>query len=579
MKKWIYVAVPMVLLLGLIFWRFQVKAADAAANGAGGGMTAGGAGGRPGGGSGGSGGSGGGAGGGAGGGQRAGGGSGGGPGGMSRTPTVQVAVAAPGEIDSMLDTVGSVESPNKAQIAPKSTGRIESIEVREGDRVQAGTVLVRLNSSDVDAQIAQRQSEVASARARLAQAKIGENPNSVSIQGQYDQQRALVSSAEIELRQAKTNQDALVTSANNDVTAAESRVRTADSQVSSAMASLDRDRASLANAEAKWNRAKSLLEKGYISLQSAEDTRTAMEVAKGTVKVSENAVSAARQNLISAQASLNSSKEQLGVIKRKTQTDIANANTKLIQARSSFKSAGANRSNTGAYREQIAALQASVRASEAQLRQAYVDKSETILRSPIAGIITERKADIGSLASPGSPVLVVQSLAQVFIRASFPVESVGKVFVGQGADITIDALPGKTFHGLVRNVNGAADPVNRQITLLIKLDNEGNLLKPGMFGHVKIVTGAVKAKIVVPREAVRLAKEGATVAVIGEDMKATIKPVKVGVQNDKMAEILEGVEPGEKVVILSVDPVREGQTVQFPKAGGGKEGAQGRPKQ
>ncbi len=126
MKKWIYVGVPMVLLLGLIFWRFQVKAADAAANGAGGGMTAGGAGARPGG-------SGGGSGGAAGGGQRAGGGSGGGPGGMSRTPTVQVAVAAPGEIDSMLDTVGSVESPNKAQIAPKSTGRIDSIEVREGD--------------------------------------------------------------------------------------------------------------------------------------------------------------------------------------------------------------------------------------------------------------------------------------------------------------------------------------------------------------------------------------------------------------------------------------------------------------
>lgn len=569
MKKWIYIGVPLLLLMGLIFWRFQMKAQDAAqggAGGTGGGMSAGGSGARGGGSSGGS----------SGGGQRG----GGGPGGMSRTPTVQVAVAGPAEIDSMLDTVGSVESPNKAQIAPKSTGRIDSIEVREGDRVQAGTVLVRLNSSDVDAQIAQRQSEVASARARLAQAKIGENPNSVSLQGQFEQQRAAVTSAEIELRQATTNQDALVTSARNDVTAAESRLRTADSQVSSAVAALERDQASLANAEAKWNRAKALLEKGYISLQSAEDTRTAMEVAKGTVKVSENAVAAAKQNLVSAQALLNSAKEQLGVIRRKTQTDIANANTKLVQAKSNLRTAGANKSQTGAYKEQISALQASVRASEAQLRQAYVDKAETVLRSPIAGIVTERRADIGSLASPGSPVLVVQSLAQVFIRASFPVESVGKVFVGQAADITIDALPGKTFHGLVRNVNGAADPVNRQIILLIKLDNEGGVLRPGMFGHVKIVTGAVRAKIVVPREAIRLSKEGASVAVIGDDMKASIKPVKTGVQNDKMVEILEGIEPGEKVVILSVDPVREGQTVQFPKAGGGKGDAEkGRPKQ
>jgi RND family efflux transporter MFP subunit len=498
---------------------------------------------------------------------------------MARTPTVDVVLANGGEIESIIETVGSLESPNKANIAPRSTGRLEFLQVREGDRVSAGQVLVRIDPSDIEGQVASARSAVAEARARLAQAQLGQGPSQAGIIGQIEQHTAAVTSARADYEQVKQNLDSQIAVAQSDVTDNEAQVRSAESQVTSAEAALARDQSNLENAKSRRTRVEDLFKDGFVSLQAVEDARTAVKAQEGVVKVTAAQLNAAKQNVLSANAQLDSAKKQLDIVKRKGKADIAASKARLDQANANLKVANANKAQNPAYRENLEALRQSVKAAEAQLSSAESRRAETELRAPISGIVTERTADVGSLASPGQPVLVVQAIESLFVRTSLPLDAVSKVFTGQQAKIKIDAFAGQSFTGRISNVNAAADPQSRQITALIKIANQGGLLKPGMFAHVNIVTGKVRADIAIPREALTVTPRGVTIAVIDDENKAHIREVKIGVQSDTMAEVLEGVKVGEKVVVLTFDPLREGQAVQLPGQrpnGQGGQGGEGR---
>lgn len=495
-----------------------------------------------------------------------------------RTATVQVLPATSSTIETVIETVGSIETPNKALISPKTTGRIESITVREGDKVTQGQVLVKIDPSELEGEIAQRRSAVAEARSRYAQAQLGQNSSSVAVSSEIEQQRAVVTTSDADYKQIRSNYESVVTAAKASVTDAESTLRSSESSVKSALAELARDNANLENALSRLRRVESLLADGFISVQEVENARTAAEVQRANINVSQNKVESARQDVISAQAKLVAAKEQLGATERKGQADIIAARARLTQAQANLRVAQANTSQNSAYRQNLAALSASVQAAEAQLAQSVARQSETQLRSPIDGIVTERNADVGSLASPGSPVLAVQSVGWLFVRSSLPIETSGSIFVGQRVNISIDAVPNTTFPGTISNVNPAADPNSRQFGVLVRLNNSEGKLRPGMFGKLKIVTQSVNASVTIPREALNESPDGkVTVSVVGEDMVVSVREVTLGVQNDKVAEVRSGVKLGEKVVVLAYDSLKDGQKVQLPKAPGeGRQNGQDR---
>src|SRR5438034_9648196 len=129
MKRWILVLVPLLLLGALIGWRLHEKTVAAAAQSQ---MRT----------------------------AR-----------MKAAPVVAVAAAQVRDIVPTFEAVGGIEAPFNVKIACKATGRIEFLEVREGDRVTQGQVLVRIDPSEIQAQVGQQQAAVAGAESRLAQAK------------------------------------------------------------------------------------------------------------------------------------------------------------------------------------------------------------------------------------------------------------------------------------------------------------------------------------------------------------------------------------------------------------------------
>jgi multidrug efflux pump subunit AcrA (membrane-fusion protein) len=169
---------------------------------------------------------------------------------MKAPPPVLYGVARVQDIVRSVDSVGSVEAPLSVKIAAKVTGRIDSLQANEGDRVTAGQVLARIDPTQVEAQVRQAQAALAQEQYKLAQAKITQNPTDVSVVSQVNVQEAAVRSAQ----------------------------------------------ANLANAQRKLDRVQGLYDKGFVAAQDVDDTRTAVGVQQAVLDQARASLEYAKAN-------------------------------------------------------------------------------------------------------------------------------------------------------------------------------------------------------------------------------------------------------------------------------------------
>jgi HlyD family secretion protein len=527
MKRWLYVLIPLLALGGLIGWRLKVKRAEAAAQTK---MR------------------------------------------EARTkapPVVAVVPAVVRDIVHTFEGIGSVEAPFNVNIAPKVTGRIDFLMVREGDHVKRGQVLVRIDPSELQAQVNQQQAAVAEAQQRLAQARITQAPTDVSVTTQIRQQQAALESAQADYNQVRQNYVSQVAAAQAAVTDAQGKVNAAAAAVANTQAAIRSAQANLDNARAKYNRTNDLYKQGFVAAQDVDDAKTAVSVQQAALDVARGQLDSANAQLDSAKAQLASAQQQAEIVKTTGKADIEASRAKEVQAQAALDYAKANTAQKPAYQANLAALRSSVAAAQAMLRNAQAQLANTVLTAPLDGFVTARNMDPGAMATPGQPILAVQAIRQVWVTVPVPEEVSRKIYLGMQATVTFDALPGRAFTGKVTQINPSADPLSRQFVVRVTLDNTHNLLKPGMFAHVVMVTDRIHGLVVVPREAVQQGKDGPSVMVVDAENTAHRRPVTTGASDAAGIAVLDGVQSGEKVITLSAMPVRDGQTV---RPGGGKPG-------
>jgi RND family efflux transporter MFP subunit len=490
--------------------------------------------------------------------------------------SVVLATAAPKTISESLDTVGSVESPYNIKLGAQVSGRIDFLQVREGDAVTPDQVLVRIDPTEVEGQVLQGQAAVAEAQSRLAQAQVTQGSTNVGITSTIRQNQAALGSSRADYNQVFQNYSATVATADAAVTDSQAKVAAAKSAVDSAEASVESAQANENNAKTKYDRTNSLYKQGFVAAQDVDDARTAYEVAAASTKVAQKQYASTKSALNSADAILHSSEAQAAIARRKGKSDIADAQAKVDQAKATLEVANANRSQAPAYQANLAALQSEVSSQEAQLRQAEARRAYTVIKSPIEGTVTSRLMDPGATATPGSQILVIEYLKWVYVTGSVPVEESGVVVPGMPATIVSDSVPGRTFTGNIAEVNKSADPQSRQFTVRVRLDNPGNVLRPGMFAHMTFVLRSTNAAVTVPREAVKQLKDGAHVFVVTDNV-AHDTLITLGASDSQSYEVTSGLKPGDKVVALSYQPIKDKSKIreQTADAKGGKGGKGG----
>jgi HlyD family secretion protein len=164
----------------------------------------------------------------------------------------------------------------------------------------------------------------------------------------------------------------------------------------------------------------------------------------------------------------------------------------------------------GVTEAQIKSAQANVAQRESSLAQARIDLARTRITSPVNGIVIKRAIERGQTvaASLQSPELFViaQNLSDMQVDASIDESDVGRIRTGQRATFTVDAFPGQTFEGEVRQVRKAAQSVANVVTYVavVGFSNAGGRLLPGMTANVRVVTDVRENVLKVPNAALRV---------------------------------------------------------------------------
>ena len=190
----------------------------------------------------------------------------------------------------------------------------------------------------------------------------------------------------------------------------------------------------------------------------------------------------------------------------------------------------------------------------------------TILRSPVSGVITARNYDVGDMYSMSSPVYTVQQITPVKLLVAVSETDYTRISKGDKCVITADALPGESFKGSVVRIYPVMDPSSHTFNVEVQVPNANARLRPGMYARVSLNMGDTES-IVIPDAAI-VKQQGSgqrTVFVLKDDDTAEVRLVTLGKFFDGQYEVLEGLSEGDRVVSKGQASLRSGVKVEVVK--------------
>lgn len=229
-----------------------------------------------------------------------------------------------------------------------------------------------------------------------------------------------------------------------------------------------------------------------------------------------------------------------------------NAEVNLNAAENTLKQATAqlNLLKAGARKKEIEAQIARVKQAEANYEQAKATYNSTIIYSPISGIITNKLMQEGQVAYPGSVIAKVADLNTLQVVANVDETDIGKIQIGQEAEVTFESLPDVKLKGKVSKISSEAK-LKENITyfeVTITLEEKERRLKPGMTADIDIIIGKSLDTLIVSSTSVKRNRRGDYIVLLKVKDKTIYRKVKVGIKTEDKYEILNGLKEGDVIV-------------------------------
>jgi membrane fusion protein (multidrug efflux system) len=202
----------------------------------------------------------------------------------------------------------------------------------------------------------------------------------------------------------------------------------------------------------------------------------------------------------------------------------------------------------------------------ARLQLSYCD-----IRSPIAGTVTQRLdiVKVGNTVTPvggviesgDSSLFVVEDLDTLMLRVNVPERELAKLSVGQLAELSFDAVPGRAFRGEIALISPYVNADTATFAVRIRVTETAGLLRPGMFARIAIVYERKPDALQIPRTAL-LDSDGPPKVFVVKNGKAQERAVKLGLSNGAWIEVTEGLADGDQVVVVGQGAVKPGAAVR-----------------
>ncbi len=202
--------------------------------------------------------------------------------------------------------------------------------------------------------------------------------------------------------------------------------------------------------------------------------------------------------------------------------------------------------------------------AQVEAKRALIRKKK--IRAPFDGLLGIRQVDLGQYLAPGSQIVLLQSLAPIYVDFSLPERHFAQLAERQRVVLTVQAHTDRRFEGRISAINPGIDPGTRSARIRAALDNPDGLLRPGMFAEVRTELPEREDVLTVPRTAITYNPYGDSVFVIEEkdgELVVQRRQVQAGEVREGRVEIVEGLAIGERVVSAGHQKLRNGQKVKI----------------
>lgn len=341
---------------------------------------------------------------------------------------------------------GNIEVTETA-VSFKIAGLVERRFVREGQMVKAGEIIARLQSTELEREVALRRAEVAALKAALSELEAG--------------------SRQEEIAQAEANYQRIRARLQELLSGARPQ------EIASAEAEVEQAKAEVSRLREEERRQRVLYEKEIISQREYEMAQTAWQVALARLRQAEERLNLIKEGprpeeIAQVRAALQEAEERYALIKK------------------------------GPREETIAQARARLQAAREALAMAETRLGYATLLSPLSGVVLSENVEEGEYVSPGTPVVTIGDLQKVWLRVYINETDLGRIKLGQSVRVTTDTYPNKIYYGRLSFISSQAEftpkfvqtekeRVKLVYRVKIEIPNPEEELKPGMPAKAEIL--------------------------------------------------------------------------------------------
>ena len=503
--------------------------------------------------------------------------------------SVSTAVRAP--IKETIRATGTIAAVREVNIVPEGGGIVTRVYADIGDRVTKGSLLVAMGTDILSAQARQADAGVAAARARVVQAK-----DTVDLTGDttginVEQAQKQLESAQTQLDKALTGAETTETSVNNGIRQAKIGVQQAETsladvrrgareqQIAQAKSQVEMAKATYDLAKSQYDVKKRLYTQGAASGTEFGESLAQFQGARSQLEQAEEALDLVKEGATTeqirlAELQLEQANEQLQQAESQrdqitlAQEDVKLARTQVRLAEDQVSMAKAGRGEVKVRAGDVEAAEAGLRQAQASSDLAHLMVGKNYVRSPITGLVTTRFIDPGEQAGNQDPVFMIVDISTVYIEAVIGESQVAQLHEGHQATVTVKGLANAEFTGHIVDINPASIPGQRNFIARILVQNEGEILRPGMSADVALDVSENAGAVLVSVDAIVEDRDVRKVYTVVDNV-VDVREVQVGASERGQVEVISGIEPGDMVVVAGqADLAHEERVEPIQRTGG-----------
>lgn len=191
---------------------------------------------------------------------------------------------------------------------------------------------------------------------------------------------------------------------------------------------------------------------------------------------------------------------------------------------------------------------ANLKVAEAELKLARARLAKTKIRATFPGITGTRRVSVGAFVRAGAEITTLTRIDELRVNFTVPERLLRQLHRGSTVTVTTTAYPDHRLNGVIDIIDPVLDPDTRSARIVARVKNPDGLLRPGMSADIAVILHARQNAITIPSEAVLVQGGQNMVYVIQPDSTVTPRPVKLGLRQESVVEIVDGLKPGERVV-------------------------------